>query len=146
MCTSEHGLTVRLGSIGPALCTSSYDQGGSATAISIRIHRSSENSLSILDASFLSSRPLGRRIGECWLLRGRAWDPNSREVKKLQQDEFRRINLSRAQRAALIVVLVLQIPIGLLFAHLPGNTCRDGHGSNDDHAGHFRPDRAISLF
>ncbi len=53
------------------------------------------------------------------LMRGRAWDPNSPEVKKIQQYEFRRKNLSRAQRAALIVVLVLQIPLGLLFVHLP---------------------------
>lgn len=53
------------------------------------------------------------------MLHGRVWDPNSREVKMLQQDEFRRANLSRAQRATLIIVLVLQIPLGLLFAHLP---------------------------
>lgn len=50
---------------------------------------------------------------------GRPWDPNSPEVKQIQRDEFRRMNLSRAQRAALIVVLVFQIPLGLLFAHLP---------------------------
>lgn len=53
------------------------------------------------------------------LMRGRAWDPDGLEVKKIQQDEFRRMNLSRAQRAALIAVLGLQIPLGLLFAHLP---------------------------
>ena len=53
------------------------------------------------------------------LMRGRAWDAKSAEVKKIQQDEYRRMNLSRAQRAALIVVLVLQIPLGLLFVHLP---------------------------
>src|ERR1700694_2745743 len=50
---------------------------------------------------------------------GRAWDPKSVEVKQIQQDEFRRMNLLRAQRAALIVILVLQIPLGLLFAYLP---------------------------
>ena len=53
------------------------------------------------------------------LMRGRAWDPKGLEMKKIQQDEFRQMNLSRAQRAALISVLVLQIPLGLLFAHLP---------------------------
>ena len=37
----------------------------------------------------------------------------------IRQDEFRRVNLSRAQRAALIGVLILQIPLGLLFSHLP---------------------------
>lgn len=54
------------------------------------------------------------------LMRGRAWDPKGREMKKIQHDEFRQMNLSRAQRAALIAVLVLQIPLGLLFSHLPG--------------------------
>lgn len=53
------------------------------------------------------------------LMRGRAWDPKGLEMKKIQQDEFRRMNLSRAQRAALVVVLVLQLPLGLLFVHLP---------------------------
>jgi hypothetical protein len=54
------------------------------------------------------------------LARGRAWDPNSLEVKQMEQDEFRRMNFSRAQRAALGLVLILQIPLGLLFAHLSG--------------------------
>jgi hypothetical protein len=54
------------------------------------------------------------------LMRGRTWDPKGLEMKKIQHDEFRQMNLSRAQRAALITVLVLQIPLGLLFAHLPG--------------------------
>jgi hypothetical protein len=52
-------------------------------------------------------------------LQGRSWGANNREVKILQEDEFRRTNLSRAQRAALIVVLALQIPLGLLYAYLP---------------------------
>jgi hypothetical protein len=54
------------------------------------------------------------------LMRGRTWDPKGLEMKKIQHDEFRQMNLSRAQQAALITVLVLQIPLGLLFAHLPG--------------------------
>jgi hypothetical protein len=53
------------------------------------------------------------------LMRGRTWDPKGLEMKKIQHDEFRQINLSRAQRAALIGTLVLQLPLGLLFAHLP---------------------------
>jgi hypothetical protein len=53
------------------------------------------------------------------LMRGRTWDPDGIEMKKVQQDEFRRMNISRAQRAALIAVLVLQIPLGMLFARLP---------------------------
>jgi hypothetical protein len=58
-------------------------------------------------------------IGGRMFRKGRIWDPHGPEMKKIQQDEFRRMNLSRAQRAALIVVLVLQIPLGLLFVHLP---------------------------
>jgi hypothetical protein len=54
------------------------------------------------------------------LMRGRTWDPKGLEMKKIQHDEFRQMNLSRAQRASLITVLVLQIPLGLLFAHLAG--------------------------
>lgn len=52
-------------------------------------------------------------------LRGRRWDSGSPEVKVIQQDEFRRANLSRAQRAAFVVVLVAQAPLGLLLVHLP---------------------------
>jgi hypothetical protein len=52
--------------------------------------------------------------------RGRAWDPKSPEVKRILQDEFRRTNFLRAQRGALIVVMALQLPLGLLFGHLPG--------------------------
>jgi hypothetical protein len=53
------------------------------------------------------------------LTRGRAWDPKGLTEKKIQQDEFRQMNLSRAERVGLITVLVVQIPLGLLFAHLP---------------------------
>jgi hypothetical protein len=54
------------------------------------------------------------------LMRGLTWDPKGLEMKKIRHDEFRKINLSRAQRAALIGTLVVQLPLGLLFAHLPG--------------------------
>jgi hypothetical protein len=54
------------------------------------------------------------------LMRGRTWDSKGLGMKKIQHDEFRQLNLARAQRAALITALVLQLPLGLLFAHLPG--------------------------
>ena len=52
-------------------------------------------------------------------LGGRRWDSDSPEVKVIQQDEFRRANLSRAQRAAFVVVLAAQAPLGPLLVHLP---------------------------
>jgi len=52
-------------------------------------------------------------------LRGERWDPKSPEVQAVLQDEWRRTNLDRAMRVAFIVVLIAQIPIGLLVAHLP---------------------------
>jgi hypothetical protein len=52
-------------------------------------------------------------------LGGRRWDSHSPEVRVMLHDEFRRANLSRAQRAALIAVLIAQAPLGLLFVHLP---------------------------
>lgn len=51
-------------------------------------------------------------------LRGR-FTPNSPELKTFLRDEFRQANLSRAQRGALITVLIAQVPMGLLLVHLP---------------------------
>ncbi len=51
--------------------------------------------------------PLGRRL--------RADDP---EVRIMLQDEFRQMNLARAQRLALIVVLVAQVPLGIVLSGL----------------------------
>ena len=68
----------------------------------------------LLPALIVITAVVGRK-----LMQGRTWDPNGPQEKMLLQDEFRRMNLSRAQRSALITVLVLQIPLGLLFAHLP---------------------------
>jgi hypothetical protein len=44
----------------------------------------------------------------------RRWDPASPEVKAIMQDEWRRLNLDRASRYALIVVLAAQWPLALL--------------------------------
>jgi hypothetical protein len=50
-------------------------------------------------------------------LRGHRWDPHLAEV--VTRDEFRQSNILRAQRAALIAVLLLQVPLALLALHLP---------------------------
>lgn len=52
-------------------------------------------------------------------LQGDRWDPKSPEVQAVLQDEWRQTNLNRAIRVAFIVVLMAQIPIGLLVAQLP---------------------------
>lgn len=51
-------------------------------------------------------------------LRGRPWDPRSAEAKAILNDELRQASLNRASRAALIVVLVAQLPLELLFGML----------------------------
>src|SRR5450759_136864 len=51
-------------------------------------------------------------------LRGRRWDPRSPEAKAILNDELRQTSLNRASRAALMVVLVAQLPLGLLFGML----------------------------
>ena len=50
-----------------------------------------------------------------WPLRGRVFDPRSREVQAILQDELRQSSLNRAARAALLVSLVGQFPLALLF-------------------------------
>lgn len=52
-------------------------------------------------------------------LRGDRWDPQSPEVQAVLQDEWRRTNMDRATRVAFFVILIAQIPIGLLVARLP---------------------------
>jgi hypothetical protein len=49
---------------------------------------------------------------------GRRIDPRSPEVQAAIQDEWRRTNMFRAARVALIVVLIGQCPLGLAFAFL----------------------------
>jgi hypothetical protein len=52
-------------------------------------------------------------------LRGQRWNPDSPEAKAILQDEWRRTTLDRATRVALIVVLIAQLPLGLLLTPLP---------------------------
>lgn len=52
-------------------------------------------------------------------LRGERWNPAAPEARAILQDEWRRTNMDRAMRAALVVVLVAQLPLGLLLARLP---------------------------
>lgn len=51
-------------------------------------------------------------------LRGRRFDSRSPEAKAILNDELRQSSLSRASRAALTVVLIAQLPLGLLFGML----------------------------
>jgi len=51
-------------------------------------------------------------------LRGRRWDPSSREAKAILQDELRQASLNRASRAVLAVVLIAQLPLALLLGAL----------------------------
>jgi len=51
-------------------------------------------------------------------LRGRRFDPRSPEAKAILNDELRQTSLNRASRAALIIVLIAQLPLGLLFGML----------------------------
>ena len=51
-------------------------------------------------------------------LRGQRWDPHSAEVKAIMQDEWRRANMARASRAALVAVLITQWPLALIFGFL----------------------------
>lgn len=51
-------------------------------------------------------------------LRKHRWRAGAPEEQAILEDEFRQANLARAQRFALIVVLVAQVPLGLLFLDL----------------------------
>lgn len=51
-------------------------------------------------------------------LRGQRWDPSSPEVQAIMQDEFRRANMARASRAAMIAMLIAQWPLALLLGFL----------------------------
>ena len=52
-------------------------------------------------------------------LRGKSWDPRSPEAKAILNDELRQDSMNRSARAALIAVLVAQLPLALLFGTLP---------------------------
>ena len=51
-------------------------------------------------------------------LRGKSWDPRSPEAKAILNDELRQDSMNRSSRAALIAVLVAQLPLSLLFGTL----------------------------
>lgn len=46
---------------------------------------------------------------------GRDFRADAAEVKVVLNDDFRRANLLRAQRIALVLILIAQVPLGLLF-------------------------------
>ena len=46
---------------------------------------------------------------------GRDFRADAAEVKVVLNDDFRRANLLRAQRIALVLILMAQVPLGLLF-------------------------------
>ena len=52
-------------------------------------------------------------------LRGKSWDPRSADTKAILNDELRQHSMNRSSRAALIAVLVAQVPLALLFGTLP---------------------------
>jgi len=56
-----------------------------------------------------------------WLgvLRGHRGAPDRAETELVINDEFRKSNILRAQRVALAVVLLLQVPLALAAIHLP---------------------------
>jgi hypothetical protein len=51
-------------------------------------------------------------------MRGRRWSPDAPEVKAIMQDEWRRTNMDRAARLALIIVLLGQWPLALIVGFL----------------------------
>ena len=59
---------------------------------------------------------------------GRKLRADAPESKVVVNDEFRRANLLRAQRAALILVLIAQVPLGLLFMRVPATLAVLGMG------------------
>jgi drug/metabolite transporter (DMT)-like permease len=76
--------------------------------------------------------PTGQGVNDGWIrptmvalfvilnapLQRRQLRPDSPEVRAMLEDEFRHANLARAQRLALIVVLVAQVPLAILVSGL----------------------------
>jgi hypothetical protein len=54
-----------------------------------------------------------------WTLRGDRWDPAAPEARAVLDDEWRKVNLARAARWALGVVLSAQVPLALWLGGLP---------------------------
>ncbi|HEX3158234.1 MAG TPA: hypothetical protein VHQ45_06930 [Gemmatimonadaceae bacterium] len=52
-------------------------------------------------------------------LGGDRWTPDAPEARAILQDEWRRMNMARASRAAFVVVLAAQVPLGLWLGMLP---------------------------
>lgn len=46
----------------------------------------------------------------------RPWRAGGVEERAILEDEFRQVNLARAQRVALFVILIAQVPLGLLLS------------------------------
>lgn len=63
--------------------------------------------------------PIAFGILQRTTLRGERWDPKAPEARVILRDEWRRANMDRAMRVALIVVLVAQVPLGLAFTQIP---------------------------
>lgn len=59
---------------------------------------------------------------------GRGLRADAAEAKLVLHDEFRQANLLRAQRWAFILVLVAQVPLGLLFMRAPATRAVLGMG------------------
>ena len=59
---------------------------------------------------------------------GRNFRPDAAEVKVVLNDDFRRANLLRAQRIALVLILSAQVPLGLLFMRVPTTRAVIGMG------------------
>jgi uncharacterized membrane protein len=58
-------------------------------------------------------------IGLQRTLGGERWDPRRPEVRAIVEDEWRRSNMERARRVAFAVVLIAQLPLGLVLSVLP---------------------------
>jgi hypothetical protein len=65
--------------------------------------------IAIAAVFLLLNLPLGRR----------PFRPDDPDVRAMLSDEFRHANLARAQRLSLIVILVAQVPFGVLLSGLP---------------------------
>ncbi len=52
-------------------------------------------------------------------LRSDRWNPRAPEAQAIMQDEWRQANMDRARRIAFAAILIVQVPIALLFSHLP---------------------------
>jgi hypothetical protein len=56
--------------------------------------------------------------------------PDAAEAKVVLNDEFRRANFLRAQRVALMLVIIAQVPLGLLFMRVPATRAVFGMGAS----------------